>query len=305
LRFSGKGKGPRDYDPLNLNSVVADVITQTRPLWKDESERTGAVIIIETDYSDGDLTTEANAAELRSVLYNIIKNSVHSMPGGGTLSFKTGKTGEGIYITVSDTGTGMDEETKTRIFQPFFTTKGFGQGMGLGMSTAYTIVKEHGGEIYVKATEPGKGTSIEIILPYSKEKEKTLKNIIPGYECPARVLWVDDEEMVRNAGKKQLEKLKHYADTAASGDEALNMLQSRQYDLMITDIGMPGMSGWQLAGKVRGKYPGMKVVVVTGWDTDVSNEDKEKYGIGYVLGKPVDLEQLNHLVAEVMQLKQK
>jgi len=227
------------------------------------------------------------------------------MPGGGTLSFKTGKTGEGIYITVSDTGTGMDEETKTRIFQPFFTTKGFGQGMGLGMSTAYTIVKEHGGEIYVKATEPGKGTSIEIILPYSKEKEKTLKNIIPGYECPARVLWVDDEEMVRNAGKKQLEKLKHYADTAASGDEALNMLQSRQYDLMITDIGMPGMSGWQLAGKVRGKYPGMKVVVVTGWDTDVSNEDKEKYGIGYVLGKPVDLEQLNHLVAEVMQLKQK
>lgn len=305
LRFSGKGKGRKDYEILNLNTIVADVITQTRPLWKDESEKNGLVITIKTAYSGEKLVIKANAGELRSVLYNIIKNSVHAMPDGGALSFITGKNKQGVYVTVTDTGTGMNEETKTRIFQPFFTTKGFGQGMGLGMSTTYTIVKEHGGEIYVKKTEPGKGTSIEITLPFAKKEEIKSKNGTYNYGYPARILWVDDEEMVRNVGKRQLEKLKHYADTAASGLEALNMLKTSQYDLMITDIGMPNMSGWQLTEKIKGNFPGMKVVVVTGWDTDISNEDKEKYGIGYVLGKPIDLEQLQNLIAEVMQLKQK
>jgi len=304
-RFSGKGKGQNDYEQVNLNSIVNEVVSQTRPLWKDESEKTGIAIAVEKNYAGKELRVDANTAELRSVLYNLIKNAVHAMPEGGRLAFETGETEKGVYVTVTDTGTGMDEETKARVFQPFFTTKGFEQGKGLGMSTSYAIVKEHGGEIYVKESTLGKGTSIEIMLPYSKRKGSRLEDAVSGYEGSARVLWVDDEEMIRDVGKAQLEMLKHSADVAASGEEALCLLQNNQYDLMITDVGMPNMSGWQLAERIKGNYPDMKVVVVTGWGADVSNEEKEKYGVGYVLGKPIGMEKLKHLVGEVLQLKQK
>ena len=304
-RFSGKGKSQNGYEQLNLNSIVDDAVSQTRPLWKDESEKVGITITIEKNYTGKELRVDANSGELRSVLYNLIKNSVHAMPEGGKLAFETGENEMGVYITVTDTGTGMDEETKTRVLQPFFTTKGFEQGKGLGMSTSYAIVKEHGGEIYVKETVPGKGTSIEIMLPYSKRKKDRLEDAVAGYEGSARVLWVDDEKVIRDIGKDLLQTLKHSADVAASGEEALSLLRNNQYDLMITDVGMPNMSGWQLAERIKGNYPEMKVAVVTGWGGDVSNEEKEKYSVGYVLGKPIDMGQLKHMVGEVLQLKQK
>ncbi|MCK4792545.1 MAG: response regulator [Desulfobacteraceae bacterium] len=304
-RFSGKGKSQNGYEQLNLNSIVDDAVSQTRPLWKDESEKVGITIAIEKNYAGKELRVDANAGELRSVLYNLIKNSVHAMSEGGKLAFETREAEMGVYITVTDTGTGMDEEVKARVLQPFFTTKGFEQGKGLGMSTSYAIVKEHGGEIYVKETVLGKGTSIEIMLPYSKRKENRLEDTVSGYEGSARVLWVDDEKVVRDTGKDLLETLKHSADVAASGEEALSLLRNNQYDLMITDVGMPNMSGWQLTERIRGNYPEMKVAVVTGWGADVSNEEKGKYGVGYVLGKPIDMGQLKHIVGEVLQLKQK
>ncbi len=303
-RFSGKGKSQNGYEQLNLNSIVDDAVWQTRPLWKDESEKVGITITIEKNYTGKELRVDANSGELRSVLYNLIKNSVHAMPEGGKLAFETGENEMGVYITVTDTGTGMDEETKTRVLQPFFTTKGFEQGKGLGMSTSYAIVKEHGGEIYVKETVLGKGTSIEIMLPYSKGKENRLEDAVSGYEGSARVLWVDDEKVIRNMGKDLLETLKHSADIAESGEEALSLLRNNRYDLMITDVGMPNMSGWQLAKRIKGNYPEMMVAVVTGWGADVSNEEKEKHGVGYVLGKPIDMDQLKHMVGEVLQLKQ-
>ncbi len=304
-RFSGKGTGRKNYEQLNLNSIIDDVISQARPLWKDECEKTGIAISVEKNYADKDLIVDANLGELRSILFNLIKNSIHAMPEGGILAFETGETEKGVYVTVTDTGTGMDEKIKARVFQPFFTTKGFEQGNGLGMSTSYAIIKEHGGEICVKESTPGKGTSIEIMLPYSKGNESRPEDVVSGHEGSARVLWVDDEKMNRDVGKAQLEVLNHCADVAASGEEALRLLQNNQYDLMITDIGMPKMSGWQLAERIKGNYPGMKIAVVTGWGADVSNRKKETCGVGYVLGKPIDMNQLKNMVNEVLQLEQK
>lgn len=305
-RFAGKGKEQNDYEYVNLNRLVDTVVSQTRPLWKDESEKAGISIAVEKNYTEKELLIYANTGEIRSVLYNLVKNSVQAMPVGGRLAFETGENEKGVYVTISDTGTGMDEGTKARVFQPFFTTKGFEQGKGLGMSTSYAIIKEHGGELYVKESALGKGTSIEIRLPYSKREENGVEDaVFSGYEGSIRVLWVDDEEIIRNVGEKLLKILNHSVDVAANGEEALNLLQNNQYDLMITDIGMPNMSGWQLAERIKGNYPEMKVAVVTGWGADVSNEEKEKYGLGYVLAKPIRMVQLNHLVGEVLQFKQK
>jgi len=302
-RFSGKGIGRKNYERLDLNSIIDDVISQARPLWKNECERAGIEILVETNYAGKKLIVDANSGELRSIVFNLIKNSVHAMPEGGILTFETGETEKDVYVTVTDTGTGMDGKTIARVFQPFFTTKGFEQGKGLGMSTSYAIVKEHGGEIYVKESNPGKGTSIEIMLPYSKGNESRVEDAVSEYEGSARVLWVDDEKTIRDVGKAQLEVLNHSADVAVSGEEALRLLQNNQYDLMITDIGMPKMSGWQLAQRIKGNYPGMKIAVVTGWGADVSNRKKETCGVGYVLGKPIDMNQLKNMVNEVLQLK--
>ena len=291
---------------MNLNSLVDTVVLQTRPLWKDEAEKAGITIVIERNYAKKELNVYAQTGELRSVLYNVVKNSVQSMPAGGRLTFETGENEKGVYVTISDTGTGMDEETKTRVFQPFFTTKGFELGKGLGMSTSYAIIKEHGGEIHVKESVPGTGTSIEIRLPYS-QKEATRREgaVCSRYDGSARVLWVDDEEMIRTTGKKLLKTLNHKVDVAADGEEALSLLESNRYDLMITDVGMPNMNGWQLAERIKGDYPGMQVAVVTGWGAYVSNDEKEKFGVSYVLGKPITMKQLKDLVRDVLLFKQK
>jgi CheY-like chemotaxis protein len=145
----------------------------------------------------------------------------------------------------------------------------------------------------------GRGTSIEIVLPCSKKKENRPEDDFQEYKNSAKVLWVDDEKVIRDMGKALVKALGHSADVAASGEEALRLLLNNQYDLMITDVGMPNMSGWQLAEKIKGNYPEMKVAVVTGWGADVSEEEKEKYGVCYVLGKPIDMCQLEYIVAGV------
>jgi len=304
-RFSGKGKGRYDFEDVDVNLLVDDVVSQSKPLWKDECERVGIRIEIVKNYAGKGLKVYANAGELRSVIFNLIRNSVQAMPSGGVLTFETERTEKGVCIAVTDTGTGMNEETRAKIFQPFFTTKGFDHGKGLGMSTSYAIVKEHGGDIYVKKSVSGKGTSIAIILPCSITKEPRLKETVAGCEGSARVLWVDDDEIIRITGKALFEKLKHSADIAASGEEALSLLRKNRYDLMITDIGMPNMNGWQLAERIKGQYPDMKVAVVTGWGANISLEEKEKYGVGYVFGKPIHIEQLRQLVDEVLKCNQK
>ncbi|MFC1744644.1 response regulator, partial [Candidatus Riflebacteria bacterium] len=215
------------------------------------------------------------------------------------------KTDKGVHLTISDTGHGMDEETAARIFQPFYSTKGFQTGRGLSLSGAYSIIKEHKGEIFINKSVPCEGTSIEIILPCLIEKEKAEKReAIADYDGSARVLWVDDDKIIQKVARTMIKKLGHQGDTAGSGQEALEFLDKNEYDLVITDIGMPGMSGWQLADKIKDKFEGkMKVAVVTGWGSQVNEEEKNKHGVGYVLGKPVGMEQIKDLIGEVMQLK--
>ncbi|MBL7054922.1 response regulator [Candidatus Woesearchaeota archaeon] len=302
-RFTGKITKPSEYKVININNIVEDVIAQTRILWKDKAQKEGLAIVVNANYGD-DVSALGNQEELRNVMYNIIKNSVQAMPEGGTIDIDTKRESNQIYLTLTDTGEGMNEKTRTRIFQPYYTTKGFELGTGLGMSTAYSIIKEHKGEIYVKKSAPGNGTSIEILLPYTAREVTPEKDNSKDYEV-ARVLWVDDENMIRSIGKRQLEKLGHDADVAASGQEALECLANKGYDLMITDIGMPGMDGWQLTEQIKGKYDGMKIAIISGWGAEVEPEKKRAYGIDYALQKPTSMDQLKNLVVEVMQTKTK
>jgi len=304
-RFAGKGSQSHDHIFVNLNELIDESIEQSRPKWKDEAEKKGLHISIHKNYEEiGSI--DGNPGELRSAFYNLIKNAVEAMPEGGKLTFKTGISDEGVYARITDTGMGMSEDTKKRVFQPFYTTKGFELGRGLGMSSVYSIFTEHKGTIRVKKSEIGKGTTMEVILPFGTiKKEKPLEEATSSEGALAgRILWVDDNEPIRDYGQSILEKLGYSPDIVASGEEALKLMESNKYDLVITDIGMPGMSGWQLAEKINENHKGTKIAVLTGWGAEVTDEQKQKHGVGYVIGKPVNRKQIGDLVREAIQLKQ-
>ncbi|MFH0894317.1 MAG: PAS domain S-box protein [Bacteroidota bacterium] len=307
-RFGGNKQAPSHFLNVNLNSLITEVIAQTRPLWKDEAEKKGVKIEVNTEL--GEIPEMlGNDGELRTVFYNIFKNSIEAMPGGGLLTIQSEKKYEQVYLTVTDTGTGMNNETRTRVFQPFYSTKGFDIGRGLGMSGVFSIIKEHGGSISVKSTVLGKGTTFEIIFPITKRVEtkedkniKESEEIKPVKNTLLKVLWVEDDLIIRDNVTMMMEMLGHKVDSARSGDVAIEFLNKNKYDLVITDIGMPGMSGWQLADIIKEKFGGkMKVAVVSGWGGQIDEEEKMAHGVGYVLGKPFSIQQLEKLLSDVAQ----
>ncbi len=167
-RFGGHNQNNEHFQHVEINALFEKLISNSKHLWKDKVEQDGISIEIETRFADIP-ELYCVEGEISAVLLNLIKNSIEAMPQGGTLSIETRNVPEGVCILIADTGIGMDEETRARIFQPFFTTKGFDVGRGLGMSGAYGIIKEHGGKIAVRFSEPNKGTVIEIVLPLREE----------------------------------------------------------------------------------------------------------------------------------------
>jgi len=298
-RFTKKEQN-QDCVPIDLNLLLDEAVLQLHPIWKDDAEKKGLKISFQKSYEKIGFM-DGHIGELGSAVHNIIKNAIEAMPDGGTITLKTGVKDNEIYVRIIDTGIGMDENTRKRVFQPFFSTKGYEAGRGLGMSAVFAIIRDHNGKISINS-EIGKGTTMEILFPLgTKKKESKKEETLGACQISGRVLWVDDEPEIRNIGKIFLEMLGHSADIAGSGSEALELLKNNCYDLLITDVGMPGMSGWQLAEAIKGKYAGLKVAVVSGWGAGVSNEEKAKYGVGYVLGKPIGIEEIKNLVGEALQ----
>lgn len=303
-RFGGNKQLSSTYEIVDLNQIIDDVIIQSRPIWKDNAEKSGINIKIERLFTPA-VKVAGNDGELRSVVFNLIKNSVEAMPAGGTISIKTNVESGFAKISLTDSGIGMPPEVQARIFQPFFTTKGFELGRGLGMSGAYSIIKEHGGSINIIKSVPGEGTTIEIKIPQAlaSTPEKSKPEIGKAFDGKAHILWVDDDKMIRELALNIITALGHSGDVAQSGDEALVLLDQNNYDLVITDIGMPGMSGWELASKIREKFSGkMKVAVQTGWGDQINDEKKKEFGVGYVLTKPFKVNQVKVLINEALHI---
>jgi PAS domain S-box-containing protein len=194
-RFGGYKTNTDNYKCLDINLLIKDVIEQSRPLWKDDAEKKGLLINIKSDCRKVS-NIRGNEGELRSVIYNIIKNSIEAMPDGGNIYIKSFEENNNVTINIIDTGMGMDDQTRTRIFQPFYSTKGYKLGRGLGMSGVYSIIQEHMGKIIVKNTEKGKGTTIELTLPVSckEENNELAKPCDYKISNEMKILWVDDEK---------------------------------------------------------------------------------------------------------------
>lgn len=300
-RFSSRTDG--EFVTLDINELLEDVIVQSKPLWKSGAEKQGIKYLL-TRPNDKVLNIDGNRGELSLAFYNLLKNAIEAMPTGGSLRFETGlmPNGAEIFIRISDSGKGMSKETKYRAFQPFFSTKGLAIGHGLGLSGVYSVIRDHFGTIKIKESKLGIGTTIEVVLPLSKGNA-AMSEIVARNEKIAKILWVEDDESVRDIGRQYIEIIGHEIDLAASGMEALELLEANSYDLLITDIGMQGMSGWQLASVIKGKYEKMKIAIVSGWGASITSTEKEEHNISYLLSKPIKIDDLRALIDEAMKKK--
>jgi len=302
LQHFTRRRREEEFFPVDLNQAIKDALAITEARWKDESNLAGATIEVRTDF--GRISpVMGNISELREVLTNIIFNAVEAMPKGGRLTFTTDE-GEGwVSASVSDTGIGMSEDVRARVFDPFFTTKGV-KGTGLGLSVSYGIIKAHKGEINVKS-EPGQGTTMLIRLPIpSKLRPAPQPKAAPSAK-PGRILIIDDDGVVRDLLSDILRAEGHTVVPASSGREGLRLFRQGAFDLVLTDLGMPEFSGWEVAAAIKAIAPKTPVAIVTGWGITLDRAKLKEAGIDLVLNKPFQYRDVMAIVAEGMKLFEK
>jgi PAS domain S-box-containing protein len=299
--FGDNNNNNEEPETLDLNITAAEIISQSRPLWKDEIEKKGLKINFLTDY--GEIPKILfNKGSLSSIIFNIIKNSIEAMPEGGTIQIKTGIKNEGVFLTCRDTGIGMTEESQLKIFQPYYSTKGYEIGRGLGMSTVYSALKKAQASVKVIKTDIGEGTTIELCFPIkSLKKIKPIDETVPKKVASLRILYVDDQLIIGLNSKMSIESFGHQCDTEISAKNALITLEKKQYDVVITDIGMPEMNGWEFATIIREKFGDtIKIIAASGWT--IEENELIEYDVNYSLRKPYSSEELENILGKIHKL---
>jgi PAS domain S-box-containing protein len=286
---------------VDVNSIIKDSIEITKPKWKDEAQSRGVRIEIVSNFEEIP-PVSGNDSELRGVFTNMILNAIEAMPEGGKIEISTLKKKKDVIVQISDTGIGIAEEAKKKIFEPFFTTKPF-SNTGLGLSMSYGIIKRFGGEIEV-VSEPGYGTTFTIILPVGEgEKDEAVAPQTIKQGRQARILVIDDEEVVRSVLSRTLANVNHQVTLAANGEKGVQLFKEGKFDLVLTDLGMPGMSGWEVCKMIKKISPDTPVGMITGWGAEMSESKMDEYGLDFLISKPFDLNQVLNVVAETMESK--
>ena len=280
--------------PMDLAQAVEEALELTRPRWQDEPQQRGKTIAVHAAL--GDLPPIlGHAPEIREVLINLIFNAVDAMPDGGRLTLAGAATSAGITLTLTDTGIGMAEDVRQKIFEPFFTTKGV-RGTGLGLSVAYGIMERHGGRMDVTSA-PGQGTTVTLHFQAAAAGIAAPAAAHPLRSASRRLLLIDDEMTVRTTMGTLLRAVGHEVTEAENGPEGLASLADRPVDLVITDLGMPGMTGWEVAQQVKAAHPRLPVILLTGWGQQAPPPASGQECIDRVLGKPIRLEALQGAIA--------
>jgi len=282
--------------------------------------RTKKEITIHTKYQDDLWIVAVDQGQIEQVLINLFINAWQAMPGGGDLYLETENVapnqndvkafdpvpGQYVKITVTDTGVGMDKKTLQRIFEPFFTTKGMGKGTGLGLASAYGIIKNHGG--FIEAySEVGAGATFTIYLPAADEgigipsvQEQDRDEVLGGTET---VLLVDDEDTIIKVGAELLKKLGYTVILAKSGKAAVEMVSKPQPhvpDLVILDMIMPDMGGGATFDRIKEIVPDMKVLLSSGYSINGQAREILKRGCDGFIQKPFNIHELSRRIREVL-----
>jgi signal transduction histidine kinase len=280
-----------EREVIDLLEVVRAMPRMAIPLWSRRAQCQGLPFEIVTELGPVPRVHVA-PAEIRELLLNLIFNAVDAMPKGGRIALATREVDGEAEITVADQGVGMSLETLSHLFEPFFTTKGE-RGTGLGLSVCRTIAESHGGRLTVEST-PGVGTTFTLRLPAaSAEAVAAAFSAVREISTSGgrrRVLLVDDQEEVRTSVGEMLRALGHDVIVAEDGTMALATALRQRLDIVITDLGMPGINGLEVAKRLQVIAPSVAVVLLTGWGLDTT--DARPDNVTSVLNKPVTMTRL-------------
>jgi PAS domain S-box-containing protein len=302
-------KGKYEVAPVDLNHLVEET-SHTFGRMKKE-------ITVHQDLAKNLFAIEADAGQIEQVLLNLYVNAADAMPGGGTLNLKTKnvthkdmkgklydpKPGKYVLLTVTDTGTGMYKKTMERIFDPFFTTKEMGRGTGLGLASAYGVIKSHAGYIDVDS-QRGQGTTFSIYLPASGNKvERVARSAERIIEGTGTVLLVDDEEPITEVGKELLELIGYRVLIARDGKEAVKTYRKNRgdIDVVIMDMVMPGMGGGEAYDRIKEINPDAKVLLSSGFSIDGEASDILDRGCNGFIQKPFTVRELSRAMETVLE----
>jgi CheY-like chemotaxis protein len=300
-------------ETLDLNRVIANMENMLPHLMGDDVD----VRIVP---AVGLKSVKADAGQIEQVIVNMAINARDAMPDGGKLTLEASnvtlsqdsvgrhlelKPGDYVMLAITDTGTGMSEETKARVFEPFFTTKDVGQGTGLGLSTCYGIIKQSGGHINVYS-EAGKGTTFKVYLPQIEHQTK----VAPGQRAPSdlprgteTILLVEDDPSLREMACALLQRLGYSVLGAANGMNALSLVEQRgkeSIDLLFTDVVMPQMDGKELSDRIRTSHPETKILFASAYtENAIVHQGVLNPGVA-LLQKPFTPSALAHKIREIL-----
>ena len=279
-----------NFAPMQLNLLVAQVVDLTRVRWHDVPQEHGVVIDVKTELASDLPGVMGVQGEIREVLVNLIFNAVDAMPQGGRLTICTRKDEKTVIVEIADTGTGMSEEVRARCLEPFYTTKGE-RGTGLGLPMVYGAAQRHSAELEIDSL-PGRGTIMRLIFP-AIAGEATPVPEPPGPAKPPRlmrILVVDDDPLLLKSLREFLEMDGHTIVTAGGGQEGIDLFRTAgEFDLVITDLGMPYVDGRAVAHAIKEASPDTPVILLTGWGKRMTSENDLPANIDCVLSKPPKL----------------
>jgi len=300
-QFTRREVSIENFARIDLNEIVREAIASTSPRWKDKAEAEGTTIRIKQKL--GKLPPLlGNRSELMEVLTNLIFNSLEAMPKGGEITIKTEAKENEAFFYFTDTGQGIPNSIKDKIFDPFFTTKDL-KASGLGLSTSYGIVTRHHGKIKVESIE-GKGTTFTISIPIPLKVSSKKKKLEEPEKISSRnILIIDDEEGVRDILGRIFQDEGHRVTLAQAGKEGLEEFKKGDFDLVLTDLGMPKMSGWELAKRIKEIDPSVPVGLVTGWAVALTRNKTKEKGVDFILSKPFDYAKVVREVNAVLKSK--
>jgi len=315
-QMGGLREDEGSFRSLYLNPIVEDVLELTRARWQDEAESAG--VSYDVRWEPGSPPALAGSpGDLRAALVALVFNAVEAMPSGGAITIKTGETSDGeVLITVSDRGEGIVKEHLSRLCDAFFTTRP-DRRMGLGLHLVQSVLERHGGRLEVDSTR-GRGSTFALILPAAEEPPPgppppLRKDLIDGRSTPTvpevdrprtrggrSILLIDDQADLVHVVRTILEGRGYSVDSALNGRDGVALADAARYSIILTDLGMPDISGWEVAAHVKEVQPETPVILMTGWAADIPPARLRENKISALLPKPFRSDQLLSLVKQVM-----
>jgi signal transduction histidine kinase len=290
-------RSPRAHVPVAAEQLLREAREFTRHRWENEAQARGVTydVVIEADSTP---TIAGDPAELREVFTNLVLNAIEAMPQGGQVFLRATTEGKRVRITVQDTGRGMPAGVAGQIFEPFFTTKG-PLGTGLGLSVVWGVVQRHQGEITVDSAEE-KGTTFTLHFPLlDSPQELEPPSAVPSAVRGARILIIDDEIMVRSVLSDFLRDEGYTVVEVASGPAGLARYHQELFDLVLTDLAMPGMSGLEVAATIK-RHRDVPVGLVTGWSGKIDTAQMGERQVDFVVQKPFQLDDVSRQIGYIL-----